>query len=73
MRLNITITDDLKYQSEQRAKALGISLSAFIRLLLLRETGRMSKIDQKLLEIEKEGFEPFSMDDLRDDIDDAKT
>jgi len=73
MRLNITITEDLKYLAEKKAKSLGISISALIRLLLAKETGRMSKIDQRLLKIGKEDFESFSMKALRKDIENAKT
>lgn len=72
-RLNITIAEDLKYRSERKARFLGLSLSAFIRLLLSREVGQMGKVDQRLLEIEQAGFEPFSMDELKQDINNAKT
>lgn len=68
MRININLSDELKYQSEQKAKSLGVSLSAFIRLLLTKETGNMSAVDQRLLEIEKEGFEQVDYSDFKAEL-----
>ena len=68
MRININLSDDLKYQSEQKAKSLGVSLSAFIRLLLTRETGNMNELDQRLLQIEKTGFEKVDYQNFKDDL-----
>jgi antitoxin component of RelBE/YafQ-DinJ toxin-antitoxin module len=68
MRININLSDELKFESEQKAKSLGVSLSAYIRLLLTRETGQMSKVDRRLLEIEKEGFEQVDYQDFKADL-----
>ena len=68
MRINITLTDELKYQSEQKAKSLGVSLSAFIRLLLTKETGQMSELDQRLITIEKSGFEKVDYESFKADL-----
>jgi len=68
MRININLSDDLKYQSEQKAKSLGVSLSAFIRLLLTKETGNMNELDQRLLQIEKTGFEKVDYQNFKDDL-----
>jgi antitoxin component of RelBE/YafQ-DinJ toxin-antitoxin module len=69
MRININLSDELKFESEQKAKSLGVSLSAYIRLLLTRESGQMSKVDRSLLEIEKEGFEQVDYQDFKTDLD----
>jgi hypothetical protein len=69
MRININLSDELKFESEQKAKSLGVSLSAYTRLLLTRESGQMSKVDRSLLEIEKEGFEPVDYQDFKADLD----
>jgi len=68
MRVNINLSDELKCQSEQKAKSLGVSLSAFIRLLLTKETGNMNKLDQRLLQIEKTGFEKVDYQNFKDDL-----
>jgi len=68
MRINITLSDELKYQSEQKAKSLGVSLSAFIRLLLTKETGQMSDLDQRLLKIEKSGFKKEHYQDFKEGL-----
>ena len=68
MRININISDELKFQSEQKAKSLGVSLSAFIRLLLTKETGNMSMLDQRLLEIEKQGFEKVDAQEFQSEL-----
>ncbi|MDQ6994894.1 MAG: hypothetical protein Q9M18_04785 [Mariprofundaceae bacterium] len=68
MRININISDELKFQSEQKAKSLGVSLSAFIRLLLTKETGNMSTLDQRLLEIEKQGFEKVDAQEFQSEL-----
>lgn len=71
-RLNITINEELQMQATDHAKKLGLSLSAFIRLLLIREMSTKNPIEKRLHEIEKGGFEPFDMGSLRQDIDNAK-
>ena len=68
MRININLSDELKLQSEQKAKSLGVSLSAFIRLLLTKETGNMSTLDQRLLEIEKQGFEKVDAQEFQSEL-----
>ncbi|MFK5949202.1 MAG: hypothetical protein QM500_10595 [Methylococcales bacterium] len=68
MRINITLTDELKFQSEQKAKSLGVSLSAFIRLLLTKETGQMSALDKRLLTIENDGFEKIAIEDFKAEL-----
>ncbi len=68
MRINVTIPDDLKLRAEQRSKSLGVSLSAFVRLLLARETGKLSMLDRELLEIENEGFEKANYQSFRKDL-----
>ncbi|MBL0711325.1 MAG: hypothetical protein JJV99_09990 [Colwellia sp.] len=68
MRINISLSDELKYQSEQKAKSLGVSLSAFIRLLLTKETGNMNEFDQRLLQIEKSGFEKVDYQSFKGDL-----
>jgi|GEM_PF-6606782 len=68
MRININLSDELKFQSEQKAKSLGISLSAFVRLLLTKEAGNMSTLDQRLLEIEKEGFEKVDAQEFQSEL-----
>ncbi|PHS19637.1 MAG: CopG family transcriptional regulator [Kangiella sp.] len=68
MRININLSDELKYQSEQKAKYLGVSLSAFVRLLLTREAGQMSELDQRLIQIEKDGFEKVDYQDFKADL-----
>ena len=68
MRININISDELKFQSEQKAKLLGVSLSAFIRLLLTKETGGMSELDKQLLNIEASGFDEVNYQDFNSDL-----
>jgi len=68
MRININISDELKLQSEQKAKSLGVSLSAFIRLLLTKETGSMSELDKQLLNIEASGFDEINYKDFNSDL-----
>jgi len=68
MRININLSDELKLQSEQKAKSLGVSLSAFVRLLLTKETGNMSTLDQRLLEIEKQGFEKVDAQEFQSEL-----
>jgi len=68
MRININLSDELKLQSEQKAKSLGVSLSAFVRLLLTKETGNMSALDQRLLEIEKQGFEKIDAQEFKSEL-----
>jgi len=68
MRININLSDELKYQSEQKAKSLGVSLSAFIRLLLTKETGQMNKLDQQLIKIERSGFEKVDYQNFKNDL-----
>jgi len=68
MRININISDELKLQSEQKAKSLGVSLSAFIRLLLTKETGSMSELDNQLLNIEASGFDEINYKDFNSDL-----
>jgi len=58
----------LKYQFEQKAKSLGVSLSAFIRLLLTKETGNMNEFDQRLLQIEKSDFEKVDYQSFKGDL-----
>jgi len=48
--------------------SLGISLSAFVRLLLTKEAGNMSTLDQRLLEIEKEGFEKVDAQEFQSEL-----
>ncbi|MDQ6994226.1 MAG: hypothetical protein Q9M18_01360 [Mariprofundaceae bacterium] len=68
MRININLSDELKFQSEQKAKSLGVSLSVFIRLLLTKETGNMSALDQRLLEIDKQGFEKVDAQEFQGEL-----
>jgi hypothetical protein len=68
MRINVTIPDDLKHLADLRAKSLGLSLSAFVRLTLAKETGRLNKIDQRILEIEEDGFEKVEYESLKKDL-----
>ena len=68
MRININLTDELKFQSEQKAKSLGVSLSAFIRLLLTKETGKMTDLDKRLLQVENSGFEKIDYQNFKGDL-----
>ena len=68
MRININLSDELKYRSEQKAKSLGVSLSAFVRLLLTKETGQMSELDRQLLKIENTGFEQVDYQEFKADL-----
>jgi len=68
VRININMSDELKFQSEQKAKSLEVSLSAFIRLLLTKETGNMSALDQRLLEIDKQGFEKVDAQEFQSEL-----
>ncbi len=68
MRININLSDELKFQSEQKAKSLGVSLSAFIRLLLTKETREMTDLDKKLLNIESSGFEKVDYQEFKSDL-----
>ncbi|MCF6806839.1 CopG family transcriptional regulator [Thiotrichales bacterium 19S9-12] len=73
MRINVNIDDTLKLYAEQKAKSMGLSLSAFVRFLLARETESMrKKVDKVVMKAEAEGYEDFSLDDLKKDIKHAK-
>ncbi|AJI58026.1 hypothetical protein [Francisella philomiragia] len=72
-RVNISISEGLKHIAEEKAHNLGLSLSAYIRLLLSRDTEELRKntIDNYVSAIEKEGFsKPVSKDDFLDGLDD---
>ena len=58
----------IRFKFERKAKSVGGSLSAYIRLLLTREAGQMSKVDRRLLEIEKEGCEPVDYQEFKADL-----
>ncbi|WP_203368846.1 CopG family transcriptional regulator [Cysteiniphilum marinum] len=73
MRINVNIDDGLKLYAEQKAQSMGLSLSAFVRFLLARETEDLrKKVDRIVMKAEEEGYEPFSLDELRRDISNAK-
>lgn len=72
-RVNISISEGLKHIAEEKAHNLGLSLSAYIRLLLSRDTEELRKntIDNYVSAIEKEGFsKPISKDDFLNSLDD---
>ncbi|MEY8768380.1 CopG family transcriptional regulator [Francisella philomiragia] len=72
-RVNISISEGLKHIAEEKAHNLGLSLSAYIRLLLSRDTEELRKntIDNYVSAIEKEGFsKPVSKDDFLSSLDD---
>ncbi|ABK89274.1 CopG family transcriptional regulator [Francisella tularensis subsp. novicida] len=72
-RVNISISEGLKHIAEEKAHNLGLSLSAYIRLLLSRDTEELRKntIDNYISAIEKEGFsKPVSKDDFLNSLDD---
>ncbi|EDZ90104.1 CopG family transcriptional regulator [Francisella tularensis] len=72
-RVNISISEGLKHIAEEKAHNLGLSLSAYIRLLLSKDTEELRKntIDNYVSAIEKEGFsKPVSKDDFLNSLDD---
>ncbi len=72
MRINVNLDDNLKFLAEHKAKSMGLSLSSFVRLLLSRETEDFrDKVDRIVMQAEKEGYEPFSMEELKKDIENA--
>ncbi|APD50180.1 CopG family transcriptional regulator [Francisella hispaniensis] len=71
-RLNLTISDGLKHLAELKAHDLGLSVSAYLRLLLSKDTQdyRAKVIDDYVSDIEKEGFsKPVSKDDFLNSLD----
>ncbi|WP_119343728.1 hypothetical protein [Facilibium subflavum] len=73
MRINVNIDDDLKLYAEQKAHSMGLSLSAFVRFLIAKETEDFrDKVDKMVLEAEAGGYEPFSMKALGKDIKNAQ-
>lgn len=38
--INLVVSDDLKKQAKQKAQSLGLSLSAYVRLLLSQEVNK---------------------------------
>ena len=73
MRINVNIDDGLKSLAEQKAHSMGLSLSAFVRFLLARETENFrSKVDSLVAKAEREGYEDFSIECVKKDLAHAK-
>lgn len=71
MRINVNIDDNLKLLAEQKAKSLGLTLSAFIRFLLSRETKDFKdKVDRLVIKTEAQGYEtPESWENFKEALD----
>jgi len=61
-RINITIDEKLKSTAEIQAKNLGLSLSSFIRLLLVKSVNnnQLSGVDKGLLDLKNGKFKTFN-------------
>ena len=73
MRINVNLDNSLQLAAKQKAQSMGLNLSAYIRFLLARETKSFrDNIDQMVINAERQGYEPFSMEVLESDIKRAK-
>ena len=73
MRINVNLDNSLQLAAKQKAQSMGLNLSAYIRFLLASETKSFrDNIDRMVINAEKQGYEPFSMETLENDIKHAK-